>query len=411
MKKTVFFMILVIVLLSIMLTGCQNSEPPQTDVWDGSVATAFESGDGTKNDPYVIKTAAQLAFLATEVNSGADYNGKYVSMESNLDLNHLEWTPIGNGTYSFNGIFDGNGLSIKNLKITNGVYYNGTNAMGEQAQYTTGLFGSCLNSIIKNISIDHADITITNVSDRRTIIAGILVGEAVADTHMEISNIKIINARVSGNYVLEKNATSLAIGGICGYARGDADASCTISRVQSEISVSIKEGQAIDNYIGGLSGLFIMQNTSQIENCASYLSVEVDPAKCYNTTNYFGAFGEISTRYDEFTMTSIFSKISVNKINENLFELYPAYTASVITASINPAVSEKGKYKFENIFGFIDQVDETTGLRVISTQLHDIPYPDIYTETNCQGCETLPEHHGFDQEVWDLSDLSYPKIN
>ena len=145
MKKTVFFMILVIVLLSIMQTGCQNSEPPQTDVWDGSVATAFESGDGTKNDPYVIKTAAQLAFLATEVNSGADYNGKYVSMESNLDLNHLEWTPIGNGTYSFNGIFDGNGLSIKNLKISNGVYYNGTNAMGEQAQYTTGLFGSCLN--------------------------------------------------------------------------------------------------------------------------------------------------------------------------------------------------------------------------------------------------------------------------
>ena len=100
MKKTVFFMILVIVLLSIMLTGCQNSEPPQTDVWDGSVATAFESGDGTKNDPFVIKTAAQLAFLAAEVNSGADYNGKYVSMESNLDLNHLEWTPIGNGTYS-----------------------------------------------------------------------------------------------------------------------------------------------------------------------------------------------------------------------------------------------------------------------------------------------------------------------
>ena len=48
MKKTVFFMVFVIVLLSIMLTGCQNSEPPQTDVWDGSVATAFESGDGTK---------------------------------------------------------------------------------------------------------------------------------------------------------------------------------------------------------------------------------------------------------------------------------------------------------------------------------------------------------------------------
>ena len=36
------------------------------DVWDGTtVATAYESGSGTENDPYQIATGAQLAYLAS----------------------------------------------------------------------------------------------------------------------------------------------------------------------------------------------------------------------------------------------------------------------------------------------------------------------------------------------------------
>ncbi|MGN0699916.1 MAG: hypothetical protein ACI4J8_02845, partial [Oscillospiraceae bacterium] len=30
-------------------------------VWDGSVATGYASGSGTEEDPYIIKTAPQLA--------------------------------------------------------------------------------------------------------------------------------------------------------------------------------------------------------------------------------------------------------------------------------------------------------------------------------------------------------------
>ena len=39
-------------------------------LWDGSAATSFASGSGTEADPYIIETAAQLAFLASSVNSG-----------------------------------------------------------------------------------------------------------------------------------------------------------------------------------------------------------------------------------------------------------------------------------------------------------------------------------------------------
>lgn len=409
MKKTVFFMVFVIVLLSIMLTGCQNSEPPQTDVWDGSVATAFESGDGTKKDPFVIKTAAQLAFLAAEVNSGADYNGKYVSMESNLDLNHLEWTPIGNGTYSFNGIFDGNGLSIKNLKITNGVHYIGTYAAGEHARYATGLFGTCKNSAIQNLTIDQADLAINNVSDRREIVAGVLIGDLRTDTHTEISNIKISNAKIIGNFKVEGVLTGLKVGGVAGYIQSEEGASCTLSQLQSDVLVSIEDGKTEGNYIGGLIGMLKMEDVCEMTDCASYLSVEIDPNDCYFRDNCFGTIGYLSARYETVALTNIFSKIAVNMIHVIEYGGSP-YSAYVIAGKTNGGIERNGGYKFENVFGYIEQTDPKTGERVIATELHTIQYPEIYTESNCQGCESLPEHHGLDKKVWDLNDPSNPKL-
>ena len=35
--------------------------------WDGTAAESFEGGNGDSSDPYIIKTAEQLAFLAKQV--------------------------------------------------------------------------------------------------------------------------------------------------------------------------------------------------------------------------------------------------------------------------------------------------------------------------------------------------------
>jgi len=65
------------------------------DVWDGSIATAFAGGTGTQIDPYIISSASQLAFLASKVNSGTNYNGNYFILTTNIDLDTIQWTPIG----------------------------------------------------------------------------------------------------------------------------------------------------------------------------------------------------------------------------------------------------------------------------------------------------------------------------
>ena len=64
--------------------------------WDGSIATAFAGGTGTESDPYQIANGAQLAYLASSVNSGETYEDKYFVLTANINLNGLPWTPIAN---------------------------------------------------------------------------------------------------------------------------------------------------------------------------------------------------------------------------------------------------------------------------------------------------------------------------
>lgn len=86
--------------------------------WDGTAAESFEGGNGDSSDPYIIKTAEQLAFLAKQVNGGETYRGKYFQLEADLDLSGSEWTPIGTETVPFSGKFSGNGNVLTNVKIS-----------------------------------------------------------------------------------------------------------------------------------------------------------------------------------------------------------------------------------------------------------------------------------------------------
>ena len=110
---------------------CSNdsvSEDAQNiTVWDGSTAAAFAGGTGTAEDPYQIANGAQLAYLASSVNSGETYEEKNFVLTANIDLNGLPWTPIANSFSDallggsdyrvFAGNFDGNGYTISNVSI------------------------------------------------------------------------------------------------------------------------------------------------------------------------------------------------------------------------------------------------------------------------------------------------------
>lgn len=105
------------------------------EIWDGSVADGFASGSGTENDPFIIESASQLAYLARSVSSGTAYKGEYIKLTNDIVLNDTSnwlswgtaapdnsWTAIGKSDeFSFCGTFDGDGHTV------GGIYINNTN--------------------------------------------------------------------------------------------------------------------------------------------------------------------------------------------------------------------------------------------------------------------------------------------
>ena len=143
--------------------GCQLDG---TLTWNDSTFTypqltvsEFE-GEGTEASPYLIRTLDDLILLSDKVNNNTNYDcgtgtavyarnflGKHFRMENDIDMGSYRFTPIGNKWQSyFAGVFDGQGHTIKNLKINTG-----------SAGYAA-LFGKADTlSVIKNLNVDSAD--------------------------------------------------------------------------------------------------------------------------------------------------------------------------------------------------------------------------------------------------------------
>ncbi len=117
--------------------------------WEGG-SSPF-SGSGTEGDPYLIASEENLAYLASQVNSGTSYSGKHFVQTNDLDLGGVQdgngvwsgrqWIPIGNNSKQFSGIYNGNGKIIENL------YYN------NPAVEYVGLFGGINNATLENITL------------------------------------------------------------------------------------------------------------------------------------------------------------------------------------------------------------------------------------------------------------------
>ena len=157
--------------------------------WDGTVADGFEGGDGSEENPYLIRTAEQLAHLASVINSSNDntYYNKHFRLISDIDLGGREWTPIGiyyfaystaHMSRTFAGHFDGDGFQISNYKITKSEF--NVNSTRTWPSYV-GLFGYVTGEI-RALSVFDFDINIS-VYDTCMIggLAGVVDGGCVTD--------------------------------------------------------------------------------------------------------------------------------------------------------------------------------------------------------------------------------------
>ena len=58
----------------------------KTSVWDGTVASSFRTGDGTKENPYVISNGSELAYFSYKLKD-TNYINNYIEISNNIILN------------------------------------------------------------------------------------------------------------------------------------------------------------------------------------------------------------------------------------------------------------------------------------------------------------------------------------
>ena len=212
--------------------------------YDGTpyYAESYESGDGSKDKPFLISNDMQLAKLAHDVNNGKSFSGKYFKLTKDIDLGKALWTPIGVTDPStkrfFNGKFDGDGHTISNMHIV-WTYDSGNEiSLGlfsrlSGANNNETSFATVTNLIINNACIEK------KVGHTPTVTGTIKMGILAADLtqNAEISNIIISNSIITDNEEAYTLKNKLRIGGIVGYL--DAYKSFRIYNISADTKINM----------------------------------------------------------------------------------------------------------------------------------------------------------------------------
>lgn len=230
------------------------------DSWVECAATSFAGGTGEENDPYQISTAAQLAYLAKQVNEGTDYQRVHFRLVSDLDLGGKEWTPIGTDGKIFWGGFDGGGHTITGMTITGDRDY-------------VGLFGECKNftassSYIKSVTVKRA-----NISGHSHV--GAIAGEG---------------ANISDCYSIENTiCAAWCVGGICGSLTGNISGCYNSSSVSGNStaggimgSASYERTVGVVEYCYNIGTVTVSQQDSSVGGITGASANRYDISNCLN---------------------------------------------------------------------------------------------------------------------------------
>lgn len=221
----------------------------------------FESGNGTQDDPYIIHTTDQLQKFAKSVTADNDYSGKYIVLDSDVNISDISWEPIGGNDCAFNGDFNGQNHSIIGMKI--GTYNNPYMITGKNTY--VGFFG-ILNkdAQIKNLKITGIDIE-SEGTNGNGIIGSIAGGMKGYDDTGNLHGAVIDNCYVSGSIYHESNSGDNYVGGIVGWQKKGAVINCK-SDVVVSCYVSDQDKIAAAAGIAGVLEQGLIANSLSIES-------------------------------------------------------------------------------------------------------------------------------------------------
>ncbi len=147
-----------------------------------ALLSSTPAGKGTKESPYLISTAEELAWFRDQVNDGN--NEICARLTADIKLGDGEWVPIGNKDneqYSYKGTFDGSYYTISNINLMSHT---------ENECTYRGLFGYIYGGTITKLSVKTSDFG-ANGDNKKLLYSGLLAA------HNYGGNISLCSATIT----------------------------------------------------------------------------------------------------------------------------------------------------------------------------------------------------------------------
>lgn len=220
----------------------------------------FSGGDGSEANPYQITSAEELYRMNYYYQSDVYFKQmNNIDLEDRVVAGDTSVITIGSISKPFSGVYDGNGLSISNVKYAPVIH--GTTG------YDMGLFAYTKGAVIRNLTIKDSTM---EISATNAVNAGLIVGYG-EDTRLEMC--KVMYSAINITYQGTSSLTYY-VGGLIGYA---TNLNSSIYRCTNYAVIqNSNANNSLIVYAGGLAGAFYSDDslTSGIIESGNYAQLE-----------------------------------------------------------------------------------------------------------------------------------------
>lgn len=235
---------------------------------------------------YTLRTPKMLNRVVEDINAGKLSNAK-IRLACDIDMEGVNWNPMGTDSHYFTGIFDGQGHCIRNLNI------------GSSVNNQTGLIAYAKNATISNLRLEDSNIVgthyvgmigyadncnINNVEMSGTTVSGQqsvgLIGYAVG---VKASNVRMTNCNVSNTiassglvgHAINSEFTDMIVRG--SHVSGIKNVGLVGYASNAVLTNLLNEGSEMKarQYVGGICGeacnstVILCQNKSTVKAASS----------------------------------------------------------------------------------------------------------------------------------------------
>lgn len=331
------------------------------DQWDGvTVASGYESGDGTQDNPYVIANSEQFAYFARQLTAGNGVDAYYY-LTADLELTSANWKTIP----VFKGNFNGNGhtivYTIKDTIVDNSSCY--------------GLFGE-MDGTVSNLNVS-GDILLASPGQikQRVYIGGLCgysggtVTNCSSDVEIRCDADATVRRPMIGGVVGALDGGTVEYSSYSGCVHWDATspnnsyviAGGIVGEVfEGTVSKCFNVGSITVNchttaYVGGIVGRIYTWNTSVTTTIDNSYNMGSVSSACINNKAYAGGISGYLDAYFKGTGSSVSGCYSTGTLASSTGDV----------SHLSPVVNEfklNDNYCLDDEDGNIEKVADKTAL-------------------------------------------------